>query len=371
MRVHHLALGLSLFSALCCTQPAAAQEPIAPGEQGVEIACDVCLPTSAPAGPLQINFRPGFQLGVDHQFTPFKDLRYNGDKIDNPSGEKIVTNTTQVQVLYNASPRAGFIVTVPFLNRSYRRQTSGGGTESGSVSGLGDMIVRGRYAVIYDFHDDHTILWTVEAGLKLPTGDSRLLRDHGVSHGNDSHAEPDSSHDGHDHEGHDHDEHHEHEDEGLGQSLGHNHGNSAIAGHDLALGTGSVDGVIGTGLLLRKNRLYFTGGAQYLLRSTGTAGYRYGDLITWRVAPGYLLLSEDNQVLGLQLNVSGEHHDPNRIYQVKEHGYTDIIYAGPEVSYQKNNLSLNLGLDLPIKYYSEGRTLAPEYRARFAFNWRF
>ena len=38
---------------------------------------------------------------------------------------------------------------------------------------------------------------------------------------------------------------------------------------------------------------------------------------------------------------------------------------------QGEHLSLNLGLDLPVKYHAEGLTLAPEYRARMHFNWRF
>ena len=72
-----------------------------------------------------------------------------------------------------------------------------------------------------------------------------------------------------------------------------------------------------------------------------------------------------------QIKLSATHHDPNRVYGARDHGYADTIYAGPEFMAQGENLSLNLGLDLPVKYHGEGMTLAPDYRARVHFNWRF
>ncbi len=363
---------------------------VSSSEGEILASCDVCLPTSIPRGPIQVLFQPGFQAGVDHQFTRFNDLRHDGDSIDNPSGEKINSNSTQFHFTYNLSPKAGLLLTIPYHNRSYRRLDAAGNVESGSVSGLGDIIVRGRYAPITHFKENSTLIWTVEAGMKLPTGSTRMLREGAHSHtptAASSSATPHEEEHEHEEGGHQHHgrrdylahagHHHgdEEEEEPAPQSSGattpgHSH-NSAVEGHDLTLGSGSVDGIIGTGLFYRTGDFYATAGGQYVLRSTGAAGYRYGDLLTWRVAPGYLLINDSEKVVGLQLNVSGEHHDPNRLYGARDHGYADVIYAGPEVMAQGENLSLNLGLDLPVKYHAEGLTLAPDYRARLHFNWRF
>lgn len=342
------------------------------------------MPSSIPRGPIQVLFQPGWQAGVDHQFTPFKSLYDDSQQIDNPSGEKIVSNTTTLHFTYNITQKAGFIITVPFHNRDYRRLGENG-VESGTVSGLGDMVVRARFAPVANFSEDHSLVWTVEAGMKLPSGDSSLLRDSGGHHHPATGASGESGGGHHHsrrdylaHEGHDHGaeaaaeaETEEHHEEAAIVSIPAKQVHSAVENHDLALGSGSVDGVIGTGVIYRGGNFYASAGGQYLLRSQGTAGYRYGDLLTWRVAPGYLFINEANKVVGLQLNISGEHHDPNRVYGAKDHGYTDVIFVGPEVVTQGENLSLNLGVDLPVKYHAEGLTVAPDYRTRLNFNWRF
>lgn len=357
-----------------------------PVEPPLLASCDVCLPTSIPRGPIQVLFQPGFQAGVDHQFTKLNDLSRDGQSIDNPSGEKIDSNATQFHFTYNLSPKAGFILSIPYHNRSYRKLDAAGGVESGSVSGIGDAIVRGRYAPVTRFHENSTLVWTVEAGMKLPTGSTRMLREGTHSHaptavstggaGGESEHDHGGEHSHHGrreylaHEGHDHEEPETPVSQPAVAAAGHSH-NSAVEGHDLTLGSGSVDGIIGTGLFYRSGDFYATAGGQYVLRSTGAAGYRYGDLLTWRVAPGYLFINNSDKAMGIQLNVSGEHHDPNRLYGERNHGYSDVVYVGPEVMAQGESLSLNLGLDLPVKYHAEGLTLAPDYRARFHFNWRF
>lgn len=396
----------SLFSGLMAgllTLGAQAQEAPAesPEASHKEVAsCDICLPSAVPRGPIQVFFEPGWQVGVDHQYTPLKDMHFDSDSIANPAGERILSNTTHFNFTYNVTEKAGFIITIPFHNKDYRRLTAGG-VEQGTVSGIGDMVVRARFSPVAQFSPERALVWTVEAGLKLPTGDSSMLREqhsHAAADAphddsGDDHDHDDGHHDDDDHDDdHDHDEGEEHHDRGWLGHGGVDHGggeeeeehhetplaaapvehiHSAVEGHDLALGSGSVDGVLGTGVVFRQGRFYAAGGGQYLLRSQGTAGYRYGDMLTWRVAPGYLFVNEENQVIGLQLNVAGEHHDPNRIYNVKDHGYVDIIYAGPELLAQGESLSLGVGLDLPVKYHAEGVTLAPDYRARFHFNWRF
>ena len=207
-----LAFGSSV-SAQEDSEPSTTPAP-APPESMIIASCDFCIPTSVPGGPIQILLEPGFQAGFTHQYTPFKTLTVDGQEVANPNGEKINSNTTQLQLNYNLNPRFGFQVAIPYHNRSYTRQ-GGGGQESGTVSGIGDMVVRGRYAPVARFSEKKTLVWTIDAGMKLPTGNSSLLRDHdhgaaadAHAHGGGTPAQPEHEHDDGGADDHHHDSDH-------------------------------------------------------------------------------------------------------------------------------------------------------------------
>src|SRR4029077_19331432 len=67
-----------------------------------------------------------------------------------------------------------------------------------------------------------------------------------------------------------------------------------IGGHDLALGSGSYDGLVGTTLFGRWNRAMFSASVQYAIRSEGAFAHQYANDLTWFAGPGAFLALNDN-----------------------------------------------------------------------------
>src|SRR5262249_50178557 len=131
-------------------------------------------------------------------------------------------------------------------------------------SGIGDLSLTGNFKAFEKLSENFTFNWTVLAGVKFPTGDSSRLNT------------PDSA---------------------LPEGIG---------GHDLALGSGSYDGIIGTGLYGRWEKGFFTASVQYAIRSEGGFQHQYANDLTWFGGPGLYLAMTHKYTLALQAVVSGE-----------------------------------------------------------------
>jgi hypothetical protein len=148
---------------------------------------------------------------------------------------------------------------------------------------------------------------------------------------------------------------------------------SAIHGHDLALGSGSYDGIVGGSLFARWKRLFATGAIQYAIRSDGFIDYRYANDLTWSGGPGvYLWLAHEN-TLSLQFNISGESKGLDR-FQGENADDTGItaLYLGPEFAFTwRENLNAIVGVDVPVLQHNSALQIVPDYRVRAAATWRF
>src|SRR5207253_1961468 len=96
-----------------------------------------------------------------------------------------------------------------YIHRSFSRP-EGFQTDKGVEQGLGDISLVGRFLILRQDKLDTTFTWNALAGIKLPTGSTSRIKE----------------------------EFNEIEVEGAPES--------GIHGHDLALGSGSFDGIIGT-----------------------------------------------------------------------------------------------------------------------------
>lgn len=61
---------------------------------------------------------------------------------------------------------------------------------------------------------------------------------------------------------------------------------SGIHGHDLALGSGSYDAVLGAGVFTRYRSAFFQASVQYTVRTTGSYDYRYANDVSFDLGPG-------------------------------------------------------------------------------------
>src|SRR5437588_4117666 len=198
------------------------------------IGCDLCgIYSEAEATGMM---GAGFYSGVAEQFTRFGTLRDDGRKVAN-GGNYINSSVSQVFAGYYFNKRFGVQFNLPVIYRSF-----GSATDHGTESGLGDVALLGNFRVYETFQPDFTFTAAVLGGVKFPTGDSHRLGDSDFAPG--------------------------------------------IGGHDLALGSGSVDGIVGTALLTRWKRLLLTANLQYGIRSEGAFHHQYANDLTWAVGPG-------------------------------------------------------------------------------------
>jgi hypothetical protein len=301
----------------------------------VSQACDLCavyrsLEAKSPS--------EGLNIGVFEQYTHFGTMQQDGHKVDNPAGQKLDSTITQFIVGYQVNDKFGIQLNTPYINRSFRRPTPTGSIDSATESGLGDISLIGHYRAFKHSTEDTLFVWDLVGGVKFPTGSSDRIKEEL------SETDPDP---------------------GVPAS--------GIHGHDLALGSGSYDGIVGTAIFASWQRLFVTGALQYSIRSRGDFDYRYANDLSWHLKPGgYLWLSHTSTV-GLQLAISGEDKGKDDLAGVsaEDTGMTSV-FIGPELSYTwKEHLSAELGAEFPLVNDNTALQLVPDYRVKAAITWRF
>lgn len=347
-------------------------------------ACDLCGTTLIQhAGEPH----PGFTLGASEQFTRFRTLQDSGEQIDNDADQKLDSSITQIFLGYQIKPRFGVQVNVPLVRKTFRRGTDSGELENGHVQGMGDVSLVANW-MAFDHHaGDFTFHFTVNAGVKFPTGDSDRVNeeapgnddgeeDAGTS--SDSGAEPTHS----------------------TRSTVPRHGGShgapkpttvvtasgevvetaapeplphGIHAHDLTLGTGSLDALIGGSINARWKRLFFTGEVQYAIRGQGEHHYDYANDLLWSGGPGITLIERDTHTLSLQFVCSGETKGEDVFYgETATDTATTQVFLGPKIiGTWRDRFSAEVELDAPVLQENSGVQMMPDYRLRAAVSWSF
>ncbi len=293
-------------------------------------ACDVCAIYTATE---QRESRQGFRIGVAEQLSRFTTLQDDGHKIDNP-GEHLTSSITQFVLGYDFGPLGGVQFTLPVIVRDFRRREEGVIT-SGSESGIGDVSLIGTLRP-FSYVTERSVLRTsLLGGLKFPTGSTDRL----------------------------HEELHEDEE---GGPLG-------VHGHDLALGSGSYDGIIGGAVFASWQRLFWTTAVQYAIRTTGAIDYRYANDLTWGGGPGVYPFLTHEASLSLQAMVTGEHKGTDTLdgVEAEDTGMT-AVYMGPGISATwGTSFAADVAVDFPIMQDNTSVQLVRDYRIRAGLGWRF
>ncbi len=301
---------VSLILAAACAQPVT--------------ACDLCAIYAATEA--QGGSGKGFFGGVAEQYTHFNTYQVDGRDVSNVGNQYLNSSVSQVFAGYNFTDRIGLQFDLPVIYRSY-----GYVDKRGSESGIGDVSLLGNFRLFEKQTKSFTFNWTALGGLKFPTGDSSKLN-------------PDN------------------EDFAPG-----------IGGHDLTLGSGSYDGVVGTGFFARWKRLFLTGAMQYAIRSEGDFGYQCANDWTWFGGPGVYVLLGNEHTLSLQAVVSGESKGQDTIGGVPtDDTAITAVYLGPQINFTwSSKLSAQVGADLPVSIVTTGQQIVPDFRVRAALTWRF
>lgn len=324
-------------------------------------ACDLCsIYRAVESG----RFQPGTnEVGLAQQFTNFDELREHGQKLDNPEDQFLRSSITQIYGARYLSERFALQANLPLIYRSYRRFESGS-RESGHETGIGDLSLIGRWRAI----DQHSVDWVfgleLAAGIKLPTGDSDRIREElGEGH-EDDHAQEDEE---------EHDDHAQ----VVGKHAGEHHGESevvsAVHGHDLALGSGSVDFPLGVTISTQYGRALASASLQYVIRTEGRFDYRYENDLLWQVGVGAFLLLDDSYSLAAKVNLSGEYKPEDSLNgEELTDTYARAVFIGPQLIFaQDSGLYSELALDLPLDIETKEPQVAQTSRVRFALGYRF
>ncbi len=307
-------------------------------------ACDVC---AVYVSTEMSESRTGFSLGVAEQFTRFGTLQLGGEEVANPADEHMESSITQLLFSYAPLPRLHFQLNLPIIARYYRRIEEDG-VVSGDESGIGDLALTGLLNVWSYVDESSVVRSSLFGGVKFPTGDSDRLGE--------------ELDEGHHSAGGDADAEEEHE-----------HGASGIHGHDLALGSGSYDGIVGGRLFASWRRAFLSATVQYTTTSQGDFDYAYADGLTWSGGPGaYAWLGHDS-TLGLMAVLSGQTKGNDELDGV---GLVDTaatsLFVGPGlVLTWGTSLAVDVAGDLPVIQNSTSLQIVADYRIRGGVVWRF
>jgi len=300
-------------------------------------ACDLCaLHGSSVLDPP----RRGLSLHVTEQFTSFNTYE-NAGGASLPVDEWMQSSITHVVVGYGFRAPWRIELTLPFISREYRRLEDESANR-GDESGLGDVTVTTRFTALDRVLSDESLV-RVElfAGIELPTGDSDRLA-----------AEDDD----HDHE-----------------QGGHDAELTGIHDHDLALGSGSVDALLGLNAFATYRRLFGVAGFQYGVRGRGAHDYRYdNDFSFYSGLGGYLLLHAPVD-LAVEARLAGETkgNDEQDGETVTGSNLT-ALYVGPHVhATYDERLRGAVGVQIPVLQHVQDLALVADYRILASLGWQF
>jgi hypothetical protein len=346
-------------------------------------ACDMCGTTliEHPWDP-----RTGFTIGVSEQFTRMSTLQESGSEIDNVGDQYLNSSITQIFVGYHITPKVGVQVNVPLIYRAFRRATEGG-LEEGRVQGLGDMSLTANWLALNHRTEDFSVQVGFSAGIKFPTGDSDRLAEEGAE-GHGHGAAEESTHEDEEAAGSElartrqlrHAAHNQRATAEAGPEEGDGADADAdeelpegVHGHDLALGSGSIDGVFSATVSVRWKRAFFNAELQYALRGEGDHDYNYADDLLWSGGPGFTLIDRETQSLALQLVCSGETkgEDEFRGTRADDTSVTQVFLGPKVIATWQDKLTAEFGVDLPVHQYNSGVQIVPDYRVRAVLSWSF
>ena len=297
------------------------------------LACDLCAVYAVTQA--QGEKSSGLFGGLAEQFTHYGTLQDDSHKVSNSIDQHIDSSISQVFVGYNFTDRIGAQFNLPVIYREFRRPR-GPIIENGTQFGIGDVSLLGNFVAYRSMHKDYTLTVSLLGGLKFPTGNSSHLKEPDVESENGLPA-------------------------------------SGIAGHDLALGSGSVDGILGTSVYARWKHVFLNAGFQYAARTEGDFGHQYANDFTWGGGPGYFIILTDDYSIALQALVSGESKGKDTSHGVPdEDSAVTSVFLGPQIDFTwSTRLSAQLGVDIPVSVENSGLQAVPDYRVHAAVTWRF
>ncbi|HEX3134554.1 MAG TPA: hypothetical protein VHX44_13345, partial [Planctomycetota bacterium] len=213
-------------------------------------------------------------------------------------------------------------------------------TDKGTEAGVGDITLLGTARIYtHDLGGEEGNVFRLDGsiGLKMPTGDSSRLKE----------------------------EQEEVESPGAPES--------AVHGHDLALGSGSWDVPLALDALVRWQWFSCTAHLEYTVRTEGDYDYTYANDLNWALTPGADVWGTDTSRLIVQANLTGESKGKDEANgEIAEDTAITAVYLGPQVALVwERQLYAELGVDLPLVQNNSAVQAVPDYRIHGSVGWAF
>jgi|ERR1041385_215015 hypothetical protein len=319
-------------------------------------ACELCAIYNA--GNVVGESDRGFLFTLSEQYVPYNVTLFNGREVTLATPSYIGSSITHFVPGYNFSGRLGISLNIPLTYLSFRRTDIRYSTtappvvytEKGSEFGLGDVALIGRATLLQANSMHYGLNVNLLGGVKFPTGDAHRIDDEvQQTLVFQSLLPPGTPHDP------------------LSHSI------SSVHQHQLALGSGSYDGVFGLTLNSHYERYFFNAQFQYYLRTHGEADFKFGDEIIIAGGPGAFLLLEKSYTLSLQANATYDSMGRDELIgrTTDRTGSTDWFF-GPALYFSYgNHLTANAAVDVPLYATNHGFQSLPEYQVRAGITLRF
>jgi hypothetical protein len=296
-------------------------------------ACDSCALFIADGAD-----RPGWTAAAAYQFTRLGTVWSGDQKLGNPAGQYIDSYATQFTAGYSRGGAWSLQFTLPYLSRHYQRPEHDS-IETGREAGWGDATLAARYRLYRKERETGSLEFAVLGGVKFATGDATHLGD-------------EIGEDSHDHTG---------------------LTDSGVHGHDLALGSGSTDYLLGADGEWRRGRGFVRGSLQWKLRRPGAFDYRLADETVWEAGPGaYVILTHEHS-LAAQGFFAVEHKGLDRLAGEQQ---TDTGFSAHYVGFRltgtwRESLVASASAEVPVRRRTSDTMVVADYRLRTAVTWRF
>ncbi len=311
-------------------------------------ACDLCAVYNKDIG--SGDFGSGFSFGVTEQFIPCRTVQLDSRELPPSILDDLFVDASMTHLVptWNFSERFGVSANLPVVHKRFKRlqlTPAGVVSDSGTESGIGDLALIGRFTVLKLRDSRRALIVNLLAGVKCPTGDaSRIEEEVDVTRALDAIY-----------------------------GVGHQHAVSGVHLRDIALGSGSFDGVFGVTANARWQRLFFNAQFQYYLRTPGESDYEFGDEWMLSGGPGAYLIQSKKVTLGLQLLASYDWMGSDRVLGRRNRNTgMSAFYLGPQINLSLGSrFSANAGVDVPLEIRNDGLQNVPDYRLHVGLNLGF
>jgi hypothetical protein len=292
--------------------------------------CDRCVATNYLQSALlhdQAN-HVGLQLSYDYRHT----MLTGSSDTPNAADEKVATTLVNLYYSQQLVEGATLDLYLPFESKAYTARPNYT-YDSGRDSSLGDISLVATQQLFQGVAERRLVDWRARAGVKLPTGDASQLDNYPAE------AVPP-------------------------RGDGRVYPTSGFYPYDRAIGSGSVDWIVGSSYVARYEDFFGVIDGQFIGRTAGENDFTRGNTVTVHVTPGYIFSYARGNEFSVMVDAAYR-YDAQSDYNgstVDNSGQTAFLMGPQLMGNFQGRILAAVGVSLPLYQTVEGTQLASDYQ---------